>query len=227
MILGIKVGEIFEIVRLTFFVSCFSTFIAFLLAVPVAFFLYLHPFKGRNFIISLINTGMGLPPVVVGLVVALFFWRSGPLGSLRLMYTPGAMIIAQIILAWPIIAGLTLAALHQVNPDLILQARALGASHRQLYLTLWREARLGEISAIIAAFGATISEVGAVLMVGGNIKNHTRVLTTAILQETRLGNFQLALLLAVILLVLNLAINWFLTSWQQKAIKSWPNLPWK
>lgn len=227
MILGIKVGEILEIVRLTFMVSCSSTFIAFVLAVPVAFFLYTHPFKGRKFLISLINTGMGLPPVVVGLLVALLFGRSGPFGSLRLMFTPIAMIVAQIILAWPIIAGLTLAALHQVNPDLLLQARALGASRRQLYLTLWREARLGEISAIIAAFGAAISEVGAVLMVGGNIKNHTRVLTTAILQETRLGNFQLALFLAFILIALSLAINWFLTSWQQRVIRSWPNLPWK
>ncbi|MCX7973300.1 MAG: ABC transporter permease [Candidatus Aminicenantes bacterium] len=227
MILGLNFSEIIEIIRLTIFVSCLSTLLAFFLAIPAAFFLYFHHFPGRKLLISLINTAMGLPPVVVGLLVALLFWRSGPLGSLRLMYTPAAIITAQIFLAWPIITGLTLASLYQVDPDLLLQARALGASRKQLYLVLWKEARLGEISAIMAAFGAVISEVGAVLMVGGNIKGHTRVLTTAILQETRLGNFSLAIFLALILLAISLTINWFLTSWQQKVIRPWRYQSWK
>jgi len=224
---GLSAGEILGIIRLTLFISGLATFLAFLLALPVSFFLYFRHFPGRKIIISLINTGMGLPPVVVCLMVALFLWQSGPLVSLKLMYTPAAMVIAQIILAWPIIAGLSLAAFEQVNPELLLQARALGASRFQLALTLGREARLGEISGIIAAFGAVISEVGAVMMVGGNIKGQTRVLTTAILQETRLGNFHLALVLALILLAISLAINLMLTSWQQKGFRTWPRPSWK
>jgi len=198
-----------------------------MLALPAAFFLYLNQFPGRKLILSLIHTGMGLPPVVVGLFVALFLWRSGPLGSLNLMYTPAAIVIAQVILAWPIIAGLSLSALEQVNPALLFQAKALGASPTQLLWTLFREARLGQISGIIAAFGAVISEVGAVLMVGGNLKGHTRVLTTAILQETRLGNFRSALILALILIIISFAINWCLTSWQQKGINRWRQPSWK
>lgn len=224
---GISWVEILEIIKLTLFVSGGSTLLAFFLALPAAFFLYFKQFPGRKIIIALINTGMGLPPVVVGLFVALFLWRSGPFGALKLMYTPVAMIIAQIILAWPIIAGLSLAALQQVNPELLLQAKALGASRNQIALTLAREARLGEISGIIAAFGAVISEVGAVLMVGGNIKGQTRVLTTAILQETRLGNFHLAIILALILLAISLTINLLLTSWQQQGFKPWRYQSWK
>ncbi len=227
MVQEITLNEIIEIIRLTLFVSGLSTLIAFFLALPAAFFLYFNQFPGRKIIIALINTGMGLPPVVVGLIVALFLWRNGPLGGLKLMYTPLAMIIAQIILAWPIIAGLSLAAFQQVDPELLFQAKALGASKKQLVLTLAREARLGEISGIIAAFGAVISEVGAVLMVGGNIKGQTRVLTTAILQETRLGNFHLAVILALILLTISLTINLLLTTWQQKGQKPWRYQSWK
>lgn len=223
----VSFSEIWPIIRLTLIVSGLSTFIAFILALPAAFLLYLNQFPGRKLILSLIHTGMGLPPVVVGLFVALFLWRSGPLGSLNLMYTPAAIVIAQVILAWPIIAGLSLSALEQVDPALLIQAKALGASPTQLLWTLFCEARLGQISGIIAAFGAVISEVGAVLMVGGNLKGHTRVLTTAILQETRLGHFRLALILALTLIIISFAINWCLTSWQQKGINRWRQPSWK
>ncbi len=223
----IQLSEIWPVIWLTLLISGLATIISFVLALPAALFLYFQEFPGRKIVLSLIHTGMGLPPVVVGLFVALLLWRSGPLGSLGLMYTPAAMLIAQIIIAWRIIAGLTWAALQQVDPTLILQAKALGASRLQLALTLFREARLGQISAVIAAFGAVVSEVGAVLMVGGNIKGYTRVLTTAILQETRLGNFSLAIILALILLGLSFAVNWLLTSWQQKGTKSWRLPSWK
>ncbi|MGQ9470167.1 MAG: ABC transporter permease [Candidatus Aminicenantales bacterium] len=223
----IPFSEVWPIIWLTLFISGLATIISFSLALPAAIFLYFRSFPGRKIVLSLIHTGMGLPPVVVGLFVALLLWRSGPLGSLGLMYTPAAMLIAQVIIAWPIITGLTWAALQQVDPTLLLQAKALGASRLQIILTMFREARLGQLSAIIAAFGAVVSEVGAVLMVGGNIKGYTRVLTTTILEETRLGNFSLAIILALILLSLSFTVNWFLTSWQQKGIKSWRLPSWK
>ncbi|MBC7360989.1 MAG: ABC transporter permease [Candidatus Aminicenantes bacterium] len=220
-------SEILQITLLSLLVSGLAALLAFLTGLPTAVFLYLKDFPGKRLVISLVNTGMGLPPVVVGLFVAILFWRTGPLGFLHLMYTPAAMIIAQFIIAFPVIAGLSLAAFEQVDPELLLQAKALGASKIQTIWVLFRESKMGQIAAIIAAFGGVISEVGAVMMVGGNIKGYTRVLTTSIVQETRMGNFRSALILALILLSLSFAVNWFLTSLQQKGEKRWKGPNWK
>lgn len=159
-------------------------------------------------LMPIIYTGMGLPPVVVGLFVYLMLSNQGPLGSLDWLFTPRAMIVAQTIIALPLIIGLTLTALRSLDPGLKLQVRSLGATPAQLAWTLLLEARLGVLAAIIAAFGGIISEVGAVMLVGGNIEGQTRVLTTAIVLETRRGNFALALALGIILLALAFAANY-------------------
>jgi tungstate transport system permease protein len=159
---------------------------------------------------------MGLPPVVVGLFVSLFLWRSGPLGFLELIYSPSAMVIAQVIIALPIVAGLTLASFQNLDPKLSLQLLGIGASKIQLLWLLAREARLPLLAAVMAGFGGVISEVGASMMVGGNIRGQTRVLTTATVLETGKGNFDVAIALSVILLSLSFAINFFLTRIQQR-----------
>jgi tungstate transport system permease protein len=159
---------------------------------------------------------MGLPPVVVGLFVSIFLWRSGPLGALELLYTPTAIITAQFVIAAPIVTGLTMAAMQQLNPKLRLQLLALGASRGQLLWLLMREARLPLLAAVMAGFGGVISEVGASMMVGGNIQGQTRVLTTATVLETGKGNFDIAIALGVILLLLTFAVNYLLTWIQQR-----------
>ncbi|MGB9763992.1 MAG: ABC transporter permease [Candidatus Saccharicenans sp.] len=219
--------EILEITRLSLVVSGSAAALAMAIGLPSAVLLYLKQFPGKKLIIALVNTGMGLPPVVVGLFVAILFWRTGPLGFLPMMYTPAAMVIAQFIIALPLVVGLSLAAFEQVDPEVLLQARALGASYFQVVLVLLKESRMGQLAAIIAAFGGVISEVGAVMMVGGNLKGYTRVLTTAIVQETRMGNFRSAIYLALILLALTFAVNWFLTSLQQKGVSRWKGQHWK
>jgi tungstate transport system permease protein len=219
-----------EVVRaalLTLRVSGLATLIALGLGIPFGLWLSMVRFPGRRVLVSLINTGMGLPPVVVGLFVALFLWRTGPLGGLRLIYTPAAMVIAQVIIVVPIITGLSLAAFQNIDPLAVLQARALGASNLQAALVLFREARLTQLAALMAGFGGAISEVGAVLMVGGNIKGQTRVLTTAIVQETRMGRFEVAIALSLVLLALSFAVNFVLTSIQQKGAKAWKPRTWK
>lgn len=219
--------EIVEIAWLSLLVSGSAVLLAMLAGLPAAVLLYLKKFPGKRLITALVNTGMGLPPVVVGLLVAVLFWRTGPLGFLGMMYTPAAMVIAQFIIALPLIVGLSLAAFEQVDPEVLLQARALGASGFQSVLVLFRESRMGQLAAIIAAFGGVISEVGAVMMVGGNLKGYTRVLTTAIVQETRMGNLRSAVYLALILLVLSFSINLFLTSLQRKGASRWQGPSWK
>jgi tungstate transport system permease protein len=164
---------------------------------------------------------MGLPPVVVGLVVSMFFWRSGPFGNLELMYTPAVMVIAQVCIALPIVTGLSLAAVQQLDPRLRLQALALGASRLQAVILLVRESRLPMLAAVMAGFGGVISEVGAVMMVGGNIKGQTRVLTTAMVMESRMGHFETALALGILLLALCFSVNAVLTHIQQKGAKRW------
>ncbi|MFQ5419689.1 MAG: ABC transporter permease, partial [Anaerolineae bacterium] len=161
-------------------------------------------------LLPLIYTGMGLPPVVVGLFVYLFLSNQGVLGDLGWLFTPPAMIVAQTIIALPLMVGLTLTAVRSVDPPLRLQIRALGATRRQLVWTVLTEARLGVLAAVVAAFGSIISEVGAVMLVGGNIESQTRVLTTAIVLETRKGNFALALALGIILLTLAFAANFMM-----------------
>lgn len=219
--------EIIQVTWLSLLVSGSAVLLAMLAGLPAAVLLYLKKFPGKRLITALVNTGMGLPPVVVGLLVALLFWRTGPLGFLGMMYTPVAMVIAQFIIALPLVVGLSLAAFEQVDPEVLLQARALGASGLQTVRVLFRESRLGQLAAIIAAFGGVISEVGAVMMVGGNLKGYTRVLTTAIVQETRTGNLRSAVYLALILLALSFLINLFLTSLQRKGASRWKGPSWK
>ena len=165
---------------------------------------------------SAVNAGMGLPPVVVGLLVTLVLWRSGPLGGLELLYTPAAIILAQVVIAAPIVAGMTLAAVQQIPREFRLQLLALGASRVQMVWVVLREARLPMLAAVMAGFGGVISEIGASLMVGGNIKGQTRTLTTAMVLETGKGNFDVAIALSILLLVLVFLVNWALTGIQQR-----------
>jgi tungstate transport system permease protein len=176
----------------------------------------LAKFTGRKFLISLVNTGMGLPPVVVGLVVMIFLWRSGPLGDLNLIFTPTAMVIAQITISLPIIAGFTMASIQQLDPKLRLQILALGASRLQMLWLILKETRLPLLAAVMAGFGGIISEVGASQMVGGNIMGQTRVLTTAIVMEAGKGDFGLAIALSVILMLIVYLVNLVLTMIQQR-----------
>lgn len=208
--------EVLSIVGLSLRVSVIATLLSLILGVPTGVALALTRFWGRRLIISLVNVGMGLPPVVVGLAVAIMLWRSGPFGFLGIMYTPLAIIIAQTVIAVPIVTGLTLAAVQQLNPKLRLQILALGASRLQMLWILVREARLSILAAAIAGFGGVISEVGASMMVGGNIYRQTRVLTTATVLETGKGNFETALALGTILFALAYTITLALTLIQQR-----------
>jgi len=209
-------SEIPFVTLLSLQVSGVATAVSLLIGLPFGTLLALGKFPGRSFLLSLINTGMALPPVVVGLAVAMTLWRSGPLGELRLIYTPVAIIIAQTVIAAPVVTGLTAAALQQLNPRLQLQLYGLGASRLQMILSLWREARLPLLAAVMAGFGSVISEVGASMMVGGNIRGQTRVLTTAIVLETSKGEFEQAIILSVLLLSITFLINWVLTWIQQR-----------
>jgi len=208
--------EVWRITFLSLQISLSATLMSLLIGIPLGTFLALNRFPGRQLVISLVNTGMSLPPVVVGLFVTIFLWRSGPLGFLRLLYTPMAMVLAQVIIAAPIVTGLTLAAIQQLNPKLRLQIVALGASRTQLVWLLLREARLPLLAAVMAGFGGVISEIGASMMVGGNLLGYTRVLTTATVMETGKGNFDVAIALSVILLLLIFAVNAVLTYTQQR-----------
>nr|WP_290668810.1 ABC transporter permease [Ardenticatena sp.] len=207
-----------EVAGLTLFVSGSATLLSLLVGLPIATMLAFSRFRGRTFLMSLINVGMGMPPVIVGLVVALLLWRSGPLGALGLIYTPAAMILAQALLALPLIIGLSQAALEHLDPRLRLQLLGLGASSVQMVRTLLWEARLPILAAIMAGFGAAISEVGASMMVGGNIAHQTRVLTTAIVLETSRGNFATAMALGILLLLLAWGTIFVLTTLQHRAI---------
>jgi len=209
--------EVIAVAQLSLMVSTSAVLLSLLLGIPTGVFLALARFPGRRIIISLVNTGMGLPPVVVGLFVTVMLWRNGPLGVLHIMYTPAAMVIAQCIIASPIVAGLTIAAIQQLNPKLRLQILALGASRWQMVLLLLREARLPLLAAVMAGFGGVISEIGASMMVGGNIEHQTRVLTTATVMETSRGNFGLAIALSVLLMILVYAVNLALTLIQQRS----------
>jgi tungstate transport system permease protein len=208
--------EVLQITLLSLKISGIATAISLAIGLPLGTFLALGQFPSRKFIISLINTGMALPPVVVGLIVSIFLWRSGPLGMLRLIYTTSAIIIAQTVIASPVVTGLTAAALQQLDPRMRLQLLGLGASRLQMVFALWREARLPLLAALMAGFGSVISEVGASMMVGGNIRYHTRVLTTAIVLETGKGEFAIAIALSALLLFLAYLVNMALTLFQQR-----------
>lgn len=208
--------DILEVTWLTLKVSGTATLISVLIGVPLGTLLALTRFPGRNFLVSLSNFGMGLPPVVVGLWVSIFLWRSGPFGSLRLIYTPVAIVIAQAVIASPIVISFTLAAIQQINPRIRLQLVALGANRLQLLWSLVKEARMGLLAAVMAGFGGVVSEVGASMMVGGNIKGETRVLTTATVMEVNKGNFDVAIAISVVLLLLAYFVTAVLTALQQR-----------
>jgi tungstate transport system permease protein len=208
--------EIWSVLWLSLQVSSLGTIVSLLVGVPAGSALALLRFPGRRLVVAAVNTGMGLPPVVVGLFVTLFLWRSGPLGGLEILYTPAAIVLAQAIIASPIVTGITLAAVQSVPETFRLQLLGLGASRVQVVWVVLREARLPMLAAVMAGFGGIISEIGASMMVGGNIKGHTRTLTTAMVLETSKGNFDVAIALAVLLLVLVYLVNWALTTIQQR-----------
>ena len=207
--------ELYRIIGLSLEVSGLALAFATILGVPIGALLALKRFPLRGLLLTLLNTGMGLPPVVVGLFLYLILSRSGPLGFMAVLYTPSAMIIAQTILAFPIVASLSHAAIVGVDPIIRQASRTLGANPHQEAVTMVLEARYGILAAIIAAFGRVSAEVGAVLMVGGNITNYTRVMTTTIALETDKGNFDLGIALGVILLTMSLLVNFGLRGVQK------------
>ena len=208
--------EIAAVLWLSLQVSGTATLIALLLGIPAGAALALTRFPGRTLVVSAVNTGMGLPPVVVGLIVTILLWRSGPLGDWEVLYTPAAIVLAQAVIASPIVTGITLAAVQNVPATFRLQLLALGASRVQMVWVVLREARLPMLAAVMAGFGGVISEIGASMMVGGNIRGQTRTLTTAMVLETGKGNFDVAIALSILLMALVFAINWMLTAIQQR-----------
>ncbi len=208
--------EVVAVTWLSLRVSGTATLVSLVIGIPIGTLLALARFPGRSVLLAAVNTGMGMPPVVVGLFVTILLWRSGPLGVLGLLYSPTAMVVAQVIIAAPMVTGLTVAAMQGLDPRLRLQLLGLGASRLQVLLSLWAEARLPLLAAVMAGFGAVISEVGAVMMVGGNIKGQTRVLTTATVMETARGNFDVAIALGLLLLLLAYLVNLGLTMIQQR-----------
>jgi tungstate transport system permease protein len=206
--------ELWSVVWLTLRVTCAALLLSALVGIPLGTWLGLARFRGKALVTALVHTGMGLPPVVVGLGFYLLLSRSGTLGSLGWLFTPQAMILAQTVIAFPLVTGITMTAVTGVPAELFVQVRSLGASRLQVNCAVLREARAGVLVALAAGFGRIVSEVGAALMVGGNIQGQTRVLTTAIVQETGKGEFALALALAGWLLGLALAVNVLILSLQ-------------
>jgi tungstate transport system permease protein len=209
-------NSVWSITLRSLLVSGSAVLISLVLGIFGGAFLAFKDFRGRTILLSFVNTGMGLPPVAVGLIVAIILWRSGPLGQYRLIYTPAAMVIAQTVIAAPIVTGFTAAALRHVDPRLRLQLYALGASRLQMLWTVLWETKLPLMAAVMAGFGGAISEVGASMMVGGNLAGETRVLTTAVMLEVSRGDFAVAMALSIILLALIFAVNAVLTAVQQQ-----------
>jgi len=208
--------ETIEILWLSLRVSLGATAVALVLGIPIGMLIAVGRFPGRRLVLALVNTGMGLPPVVAGLFVTLLLWRSGPLGAADLLYTPAAMVIAQALIATPLVAGISTAALQQVDPEFRTQMLGLGAGRLRSLYEVAREARLPLLAAVMAGFGGVISEVGAAMMVGGNIKGQTRVLTTAAVQQTAMGNFGAAIAYGLILLAVAFLVVLVLTLAQQR-----------
>ncbi len=208
--------EVLSVVLLSLKVSGLATLISLVIGTLGGTAVALTDFPGKRLIVSVVNTSMGLPPVVVGLFVTIMLWRNGPLSAWDILYTPTAMVIAQTIIATPIVMGISIAAIQNLPANLRLQILALGASRSQMVWLLVKEARLPLLAGIMAGFGGVISEVGASIMVGGNIKGYTRVLTTATVMETSRGNFDTAIALGIILLALCFAVNYLLTVVQQR-----------
>jgi tungstate transport system permease protein len=208
--------EVLGITWLSLKVSGLATFISVLIGISTGMIVALTRFPGKKFVVSVVNTGMGLPPVVVGLFVTVFLWRNGPLGFLGILYTPTAMILAQAVIATPIVMGISIAALQNLPAKMRLQILSLGATRLQMVWILIREARLPLMAAVMAGFGGVISEVGASIMVGGNIQGYSRVLTTATVMETGKGEFSVAFALSIILLLLVFIVNYIFTIIQQR-----------
>jgi len=209
--------NVLRVATLSLLVSGSATMLSLGVGIPAGSALALKRFPGRTILVSLINTGMGAPPVVVGLIITMFLWRTGPLGATHLLFTPSAMVAAQFVIALPIVSGFTMATIQQLDPKLRLQILSLGASEPQTVWLLLKEARLPLLAAVMAGFGAVISEVGASMMVGANIKGQTQVMTTAIVDATSRGQFDLAIAFSVILLVLVYLVNLILTVIQQRS----------
>jgi len=214
-------GELWPVIALTFEVTGMALLISALLGIPVGALIALARFPGRRWAVALIYTGMGLPPVVVGLAVYLLLSRSGPLGDLGWLFTPAAMVVAQTVIAVPLVVGLTMTSIESLDPQLRLQVRALGADRSQEIRALLAESRQGVVAAMVAGFGSIISEVGAAMLVGGNIQGQTRILSTAIVLETRQGEFGLALALGGVLLSLTFLVNALLMRLQNRT-PWWP-----
>ncbi len=212
-------SDLLHVTVLSIFVSVSATLLASAMAVPLGTVMGLHKFRGREVVKTFTYTLYGFPPVVAGLLIYLLLSQRGPLGSLNLLFTPAAMILAQMVLVFPIITGLTMSSVSQVAGEVKETAMTLGADRWQTAKTVLNEARIGVISAIMVGFGRAIAEVGAVLMVGGNIRWHTRVLTTAIVLETRRGNFEYALVLGAVLLTVALIVFFVLKRYQDKGVK--------
>lgn len=208
--------EVLGIALLSLKVSGLATLLSLVIGIGFGTMIALTSFPGKKIVVSVVNTGMGLPPVVVGLFVSILLWRNGPLGFLELLYTPTAIVIAQSVIATPIVMGITIGAMQSLPPNLRLQILALGATRVQLVLMLIKEARLPLMAGVMAGFGGVISEVGASIMVGGNVRGYTRVLTTATVMETGRGNFDIAIALSLILLLFCFVINYLLTYIQQR-----------
>ncbi len=209
--------QVVQVAVLSLVVSGSATLLSLCIGIPLGSILGLSRFPGRQFIVSIINTGMGAPPVVVGLIITIFLWRTGPLGMLQLLYTPSAMVVAQFVIAFPLVTGFTMATIQQLDPKLRLQILSLGASRAQMVWLLLKEARLSLMAAVMAGFGAVISEVGASMMVGANIKGQTQVMTTAIVDATSRGQFDLAIAFSVLLIILVYLVNVVLTIIQQRS----------
>jgi tungstate transport system permease protein len=206
--------EVFEVVLFTLQVSLWGTLLSSLVGIPVGFLVAIKDFPGKGAIRTILNTLMALPTVVVGLTVYAFISRQGPLGQWGLLFTPSAVVIGQLVLATPLIMALTLSATQSVDPRVSLTAQTLGASWTQEAWTILKEARFALLAAIMAGFGRVISEVGAAMMLGGNIRGYTRTMTTAIALESSKGEFGFGLALGFILMVLALSINLFFTHLQ-------------
>lgn len=221
LLLGSGSGELWPVIALTFEVTGMALVISAILGIPVGALIALARFPGRRWVVALIYTGMGLPPVVVGLAVYLLLSRSGPLGDLGWLFTPAAMVVAQTVIAVPLVVGLTMTSIESLDPQLRLQVRALGADRSQEIRALLAESRQGVVAAMVAGFGSIISEVGAAMLVGGNIEGQTRILSTAIVLETRQGEFGLALALGGVLLSLTFLVNALLMRLQNRT-PWWP-----
>ncbi len=215
-LLGRGDPELWSIILRTLAISGSATLLAMTVGVPLGYALARGRFRSRTALLAVVNTGMGMPPVVVGLVVWLMLTRSGPLGGLDLIYTRSAMVLAQVLIATPLVVGFTAASVQALPPQLPDLLASLGASRIRMLWILIREAKLGLFAAIMAGFGAIVSEVGASMTVGGNLRGSTRVLTTAIVTETGRGNLSIALALGLVLLLLAFLVNIVLTVLQQR-----------